>query len=102
MGLEKQNLVLLEIFYERPIEVQKAISLLEKQGFKKNEIVILKAESLIVKALRKLFFWTDNGSAAEKARFKIQLMVPNDISMEVKTTLQKYTSIGKLSVINYF
>lgn len=98
MGLKKQNLVLLEIFYERPIEVQKAISLLEKQGLKKNEIVLLQAESRIVKLLRKLFFWIASEDCKDNVKYKIQLMIPQNLTYEVKNTLQKYTSIGRLYV----
>ena len=100
MGLKKRNLVLLEIFYERPIEVQKAVSLLENQGFNKNEIVILQAEPLMVKVLRKLLFGSIDGRSPQKSRFRIQVMVPKRVSSEVKTTLKKYTAINKLSVIN--
>lgn len=98
MGLKKESQILLEIFYDRPIDVQKAVSLLEKNGFKKSELVILKSESLIVRALRKILFWTLHEGQQSKSSFKIQLLVNKNLTSSVQETLKKYTNISRFSI----
>ena len=104
MGTFNHDSALLEVLYDKPIEIQKALSLLEKQGFTKNEIVVLKTESLIVRSLRKIFSMATSNFGEQKNRteeFKIQLVAPHHLTEKIQRTLKKYTRFRKFNINNY-